>query len=184
MKMAKHNDDRFEALLSKAKVSKDALRLSDLDRMAEFAGSPDGDDFIEAAATMSTLDWDSGAARPEGYLELHTDVWSIDMRKGVNREAVAWALLTSALVREGVVTNSIVWSARLLAATSSLEVTIGAQTVEVVVRLTAVEVPGSLRKIVNPLDAAEFCAAVRVEAQARRRITVVDGVLMRLAVTD
>ncbi|MFD9735218.1 hypothetical protein [Umezawaea sp. NPDC059074] len=174
--MTKQNDDRFDALLAKAKVPGGKIRRPDLEQVANAVGGTGEDDFIEATAKLSSLEWDSGARRPEGYLELHADEWSIDLGTAANREAITWALTAAALVRENVADNSVVWVARLLPAIGDLVVTEVAGTTEVVLRITSTRVPDRLAKQVNALDFADFLDAARDAAE----ITVVGGVRLRV----
>ncbi|MBP2477717.1 hypothetical protein JOF53_006589 [Crossiella equi] len=181
-RVTKKNDDRFDALLKKAGVPHERVRRPDLERVAEGVRSPGGDDFIEATAKMSSLEWDSGDSRPEGYLELHADEWSIDLGTARNKEAVAWALVASVLVREHVANNSITWLARLLPAIGELSVTDVAGRVGAVLRINATEVPATLAKVVHPLDFADFVASAGLAARTGVEVEVTDGVRLRIGV--
>lgn len=173
--MTKTNDERFDALLARAKVPNGQVRRPDLERIANGVGSFDCDDFVEATAKLSSLEWDNGARRPEGYLELHSDDWSIDLSVAANRAAVAWVLLAAALVRHGVTTNSIVWVSRLLPAVCELNEGTAQNGSEVVARLATTELPVHLRRLVHPLDFTDFLQAVRNATN----VVVVEGVSLR-----
>ncbi|MGI8335191.1 hypothetical protein ACRYCC_35025 [Actinomadura scrupuli] len=163
--------DALDALLGKATPAGANVRRDDLERVADSLDGTDADDFIDAVAKVCGLSWDSGGRHVEGWLELHSDRWSLDLDEKVNRVGLLQAAVAALLVRAGLAVTSIGLAAQVLPAVVDLPATVvsvdGEQTV-VRLRLVPREIPDHLRDSVHPQDFTDFATALSVAADLER----------------
>ena len=154
--------DILKAFLDRAGLQEEDLHRAEVEKIAESVGCDDTDGFVEATANVCGLSWKLGE-RPEGWLELHSDKWSLDLAPRANRDGLTMVVLAALLVREGMADATISWVARALPAVINLNASSvtdedGLLTVRLAVE--PCELPAHLQEIVNPLDFADFCGSI------------------------
>jgi hypothetical protein len=154
--------DILKAFLDRAGLQAEDLHRAEVEKIAESVECDDTDGFIEATAEVCGLSWKLGK-RPEGWLELHSDKWSLDLASRANRDSLTLVVLAALLVREGMADATISWVARVLPAVINLNASSvtsedGLLTVRLAVK--PCELPTHLHETVNPLDFADFSGSI------------------------
>jgi hypothetical protein len=163
--------DPLEPILAHAATETHLLHRAELETVSRVISRHDPDEFIYAVTRVCALSWEGDRPRPEGYLEIHSQHWWVDLSVPDTRHKLLIVVAAAALVDALDLTLSTTWVARVLCTAISIE-SVAVIGTELWIRLhrhAEPRLPDHLEKDIHPSDYAEFIQAITNAADTEHR---------------